>query len=96
MNELKSIKDLEKMIEFILYMNENFCNIEYLYYDEDESEKDYREEKDDQEENDDEVYYTMAKKNNKPREKTGSTVIEIEEHLCIKRINCNLKSIIFF
>ncbi len=32
---------------------------------------------------------------NKPREKTGSTVIEIEEHLCIKRINCNFKSIIF-
>lgn len=84
MKELKNVSTIDRIIEVLLFMNENFCNIEYLYYD-DQSEKDENEQKSMQDENDDEVYYTLGKKNNKNKP-SGS--IEIEENLCIKKINC--------
>lgn len=84
MKELKNVSNIERLIEVLLIMNENFCNIEYLYYD-DQSEKEENEEKSMQDENDDEVYYTLGKKNNKNK---PSSSIEIEENLCIKKINC--------
>lgn len=89
MEELKNTTDLKKMLEILNYFNENFCNIEYLYYEEDEEEsedeKQIKKEEQKDENEDEEMYYSMTKKPKKTID------LENEGKLVTKKINCKLE-----
>lgn len=79
-SDLKYIVSIEKLAEALSIMNEDFSNIEYLFYDEEMSQPEENGSKD--EENDEEMYYTLNKKHKKKIE------LENEANLSIKKINC--------
>ena len=84
MDELKNTKDLKKMLDILNYLNENFCNIEYLYYEEDEegSQQENQDEDEEKDENDDdEMYYSLRKKAKKTID------LENDGKLVCKKIN---------